>query len=616
MTKKKHSRLSSLTQPGKQKFKDNITLSKLWTYFKSSKKFVILTIVIGIFSAACAGGAIYISGYIYNNFLTSPEPDPFPIIAFSYVCIVLMLTNILTALFDFLVTIIFSKIVEYKVCYKMRQDIFNKIQRLSIYYLDQNASGELITKTSNDIDNISTTFTWQIVRDIPLLFNVIVIIILMALLNWALCLITLLIFPLMIFITSKAMNLIRPYYKKQQECTSDLNSFVEERISGNKIVSLYEKQDLNLQEFKKLNDDLSKNSVIANGFANILPPLNMLFTNLAFVILVALGISLTCLGYIKTSWSVIGNFGIESLLVVFTIFARNIANPINQIITSIGPITLMLVSANRVFDILSQDEEPNAKKPVELKNAKGYIEAKNLCFAYDKKGKQILKNINFKCEPGKTIALVGPTGCGKTTLASLLSRFYEVTSGDLLIDGVRIQDISRSSLHENITIVLQDTFLFNTTIRENIRYGKLDASDEEIEVAAKFAKAHDFIMNMLYGYETMIEDNGTNLSQGQRQSIVIARAFLREAKILILDEATSSIDTKTENDIQNSLKLLMSNKTSIIIAHRLSTIRNADNILVMKSGEIIEHGTHNKLIKKNGFYAKLYNAQFKKHESI
>ena len=616
MTKKKHSRLSSLTQPGKQKFKDNITLSKLWTYFKSSKKFVILTIVIGIFSAACAGGAIYISGYIYNNFLTSPEPDPFPIIAFSYVCIVLMLTNILTALFDFLVTIIFSKIVEYKVCYKMRQDIFNKIQRLSIYYLDQNASGELITKTSNDIDNISTTFTWQIVRDIPLLFNVVVIIILMALLNWALCLITLFIFPLMIFITSKAMNLIRPYYKKQQECTSDLNSFVEERISGNKIVSLYEKQDLNLQEFKKLNDDLSKNSVIANGFANILPPLNMLFTNLAFVILVALGISLTCLGYIKTSWSVIGNFGIESLLVVFTIFARNIANPINQIITSIGPITLMLVSANRVFDILSQDEEPNVKKPVELKNAKGYIEAKNLCFAYDKKGKQILKNINFKCEPGKTIALVGPTGCGKTTLASLLSRFYEVTSGDLLIDGVRIQDISRSSLHENITIVLQDTFLFNTTIRENIRYGKFDASDEEIEVAAKFAKAHDFIMNMLYGYETMIEDNGTNLSQGQRQSIVIARAFLRKAKILILDEATSSIDTKTENDIQNSLKLLMSNKTSIIIAHRLSTIRNADNILVMKSGEIIEHGTHNKLIKKNGFYAKLYNAQFKKHESI
>lgn len=616
MSKKKHNRLLSLAQPGNQKFDNNITWDRLWKYFKSSKKFVILALVLGMLSAACTGGSIYISGYIYNNFLTSPEPSPFPIIAFSYVCIILMLTNILTATFEFLVTIVLSKVVEHKVCYQMRHDIFNKIQSLSIYYLDQNASGELITKTSNDIDNISTTFTWQIVRDIPVFFNVIVIIIMMALLNWALCLITLFIFPLMIFATSKAMNLIRPYYKKQQEYISDLNAFVEERISGNKIVSLYEKQDLNLQEFKKINADLSKNSVVANGFANILPPLNMLFTNLAFVILVALGISLTCLGYIKTSWSAIGNFGIQSLLVVFTIFARNIANPINQIITSMGPITLMLVSANRVFDILNQEDEPNAKNLVELKNAKGYIEAKNLCFSYEKNGKQILKNVNFKGEPGKTIALVGPTGCGKTTLASLVSRFYEVTSGDLLIDGVRIQDISRYSLRENITIVLQDTFLFNTTIRENIRYGKLNASDEEVEVAAKLAKAHDFIMSMAHGYETMIEDNGTNLSQGQRQSIVIARAFLREAKILILDEATSSIDTKTEDDIQNSLKLLMSNKTSIVIAHRLSTIRNADNILVMKDGEIIEQGTHNKLIKKNGFYAKLYNAQFKNNESI
>ena len=597
------------------KFDTRLTIKRLWQYFKNSKKHVFFAILFGILSSIFVGVSIYISGYIYNKYFYLDDTSQFPIIAFCFVCIMLMLTNILTSFSDFMVAVIVSRITEKRLCYEMRREIFNKIQNLPIFYLDQNASGELITKASNDVDNISTTYTWHFVRDIPWFFNIIVIIILMGLLNWALCLITLLMFPLMILITLKALKFIRPYYKKQQDCTANLNAFIEERISGNKIVSLYEKQDLNLKEFDKLNGDLSKNSIIANGFANVLPPLNMLFTNLAFVALVSLGITLTCLGYIKTSWSVIGTFEPASLLIVFTIFARNLSNPINQIITSMGPIMLMFVSANRVFDILDQEEEIKIDKPIDLKNVKGYIEAKNLNFSYTK-NKPVLKNINFKCEPGKILALVGPTGCGKTTLASLISRFYEITNGQLLIDNVPIQNISRHCLRENVAIVLQDTFLFNTTIRENICYGKLDASDEEVEIAAKFAKAHEFIMNMPNGYETVIEDNGINLSQGQRQSIVIARAFLREAKILILDEATSSIDTKTENDIQNSLNLLMSNRTSIIIAHRLSTIKNADNILVMKSGEIIEHGTHKQLIKQKGFYAKLYNAQSKKHKTI
>ena len=296
-------------------------------------------------------------------------------------------------------------------------------------------------------------------------------------------------------------------------------------------------------------------------------------------------------------------------------FARNLANPINQLITSFGLIVLMMVSAARIFDVLDQKEEVEVLEAKEVKGIQGYVEAKDLNFGYVK-DKYILKNVNFKCRPGTVTAIVGPTGCGKTTLVSLLSRFYEVSKGKLLVDDIPIKQITRDSLRENITIVLQETFLFNTTIRENIRYGKLDATDEEIEAAAKFVKADQFINNMPNGYETLIKDNGSNLSQGQRQSIVIARAFLRESRILILDEATSSIDTKTENDIQNSLNILMKNKTSIIIAHRLSTIRNADNILVMDKGEIIESGTHDNLLKKNGFYAKLYNAQFKNHVEI
>ena len=497
----------------------------------------------------------------------------------------------------------------------MRDDIFNKLQNLSVYYFDLNASGEIITKTSNDVDNVSITFSMYVCKDLAWFFFIIVTIIIMFMMNWALSLITIFIYPIMVLVTTKALKIIQPYFQKQQEEVSKINGFIEERISGNKIVSLYEMQDLNINEFKKINESLTKNSAVANGFSNSMQPLNIFFSNLAFVILVGVGITLTSLGYIHTDWGILGNYSIAGLLIVFTMFARNLANPINQLITSFGLIVLMMVSAARIFDVLDQKEEVEVLEAKEVKGIQGYVEAKDLNFGYVK-DKYILKNVNFKCRPGTVTAIVGPTGCGKTTLVSLLSRFYEVSKGKLLVDDIPIKQITRDSLRENITIVLQETFLFNTTIRENIRYGKLDATDEEIEAAAKFVKADQFINNMPNGYETLIKDNGSNLSQGQRQSIVIARAFLRESRILILDEATSSIDTKTENDIQNSLNILMKNKTSIIIAHRLSTIRNADNILVMDKGEIIESGTHDNLLKKNGFYAKLYNAQFKNHVEI
>jgi len=596
------------------KFNTKMTLRKMWSYFEGSKGMVALVIVLSIFSAIFQGCCIYISGYIYEHYLMV-SPETIPLTAFSITCLTLLVMNILYSLSDYLIGLIVSRVVEYRVCNRMREDVFNKLQNLPVYYFDLNASGEIITKTSNDVDNISLTFAMYISKDLAWFFFIIVTIILMFMLNWALSLITIFIYPIMIFVTSKALKFIRPYFKKQQDEISKINAFIEERISGNKIVSLYEMQDLNIEEFKKINENLTKNSTVANGFSNAMHPINILFSNLAFVILVGVGITLTSLGYIHTDWGVLGSYSIPGLLIIFTIFARNLSNPINQLITSFGSIVLMMVSAKRIFDVLDQKEEIEIPQAKSVKEIKGYIEAKNLNFGYNK-DKLVLKDINFKCSPGTVTALVGPTGCGKTTMVSLLSRFYDVTKGKLLIDNIPIEEITRDSLRENITIVLQDTFLFNTTVRENIRYGKLDASDEDIEAAAKFAKADQFINNMPNGYETIITDNGSNLSQGQRQSIVIARAFLRESKILILDEATSSIDTKTENDIQNSLNLLMQNKTSVIIAHRLSTIRNADNILVMDKGQIIESGTHDQLLAQNGFYAKLYNAQFKNHEEI
>ena len=597
-----------------KKFNTKTTFEKLWKYLEGSKGIVALVIVLSVLSGIFQGVSIYLSGFIYEHFFINIASD-FPFMPFCYVCITLLFMNILYSVSNYLIGLIVARVVEYRVCNRMRDDIFNKLQNLSVYYFDLNASGEIITKTSNDVDNVSITFSMYVCKDLAWFFFIIVTIIIMFMMNWALSLITIFIYPIMVLVTTKALKIIQPYFQKQQEEVSKINGFIEERISGNKIVSLYEMQDLNINEFKKINESLTKNSAVANGFSNSMQPLNIFFSNLAFVILVGVGITLTSLGYIHTDWGILGNYSIAGLLIVFTMFARNLANPINQLITSFGLIVLMMVSAARIFDVLDQKEEIEVLEAKEVKGIQGYVEAKDLNFGYVK-DKYILKNVNFKCCPGTVTAIVGPTGCGKTTLVSLLSRFYEVSKGKLLVDDIPIEQITRDSLRENITIVLQETFLFNTTIRENIRYGKLDATDEEIEAAAKFVKADQFINNMPNGYETLIKDNGSNLSQGQRQSIVIARAFLRETRILILDEATSSIDTKTENDIQNSLNILMKNKTSIIIAHRLSTIRNADNILVMDKGEIIESGTHDNLLKKNGFYAKLYNAQFKNHVEI
>jgi len=597
-----------------KKFNTKTTFEKLWKYLEGSKGIVALVIVLSVLSGIFQGVSIYLSGFIYEHFFINIASD-FPFMPFCYVCITLLFMNILYSVSNYLIGLIVARVVEYRVCNRMRDDIFNKLQNLSVYYFDLNASGEIITKTSNDVDNVSITFSMYVCKDLAWFFFIIVTIIIMFMMNWALSLITIFIYPIMVLVTTKALKIIQPYFQKQQEEVSKINGFIEERISGNKIVSLYEMQDLNINEFKKINESLTKNSAVANGFSNSMQPLNIFFSNLAFVILVGVGITLTSLGYIHTDWGILGNYSIAGLLIDFTMFARNLANPINQLITSFGLIVLMMVSAARIFDVLDQKEEIEVLEAKEVKGIQGYVEAKDLNFGYVK-DKYILKNVNFKCCPGTVTAIVGPTGCGKTTLVSLLSRFYEVSKGKLLVDDIPIEQITRDSLRENITIVLQETFLFNTTIRENIRYGKLDATDEEIEAAAKFVKADQFINNMPNGYETLIKDNGSNLSQGQRQSIVIARAFLRESRILILDEATSSIDTKTENDIQNSLNILMKNKTSIIIAHRLSTIRNADNILVMDKGEIIESGTHDNLLKKNGFYAKLYNAQFKNHVEI
>jgi ATP-binding cassette subfamily B protein len=300
-----------------------------------------------------------------------------------------------------------------------------------------------------------------------------------------------------------------------------------------------------------------------------------------------------------------------SLLIIFTLCARNLNSPISQLIAALGSLFLAVASAERVLEVVKQpieQDEPDAK---DLKEVYGLVEAEHLDFAYTPK-KPVLKNINFYVKPQQIVALVGPTGAGKTTIVNLITKFYDISGGDLKIDGISIKKIKRESLRKNITMVLQDTYLFSTSIYHNILYGRLNATRQEVIKAAKMARAHNFIMQLPKGYDTILEDNGSNLSQGQRQLLAIARAFLSNSKIVILDEATSSIDTKTEIEIQQAMDELMKERTSFIIAHRLSTIKNADNILVIKQGRIVEQGKHDELIKQKGFYAELYNSQFKK----
>lgn len=599
------------------KFDTGDTIKRIWNYFKVAKGRLILVLFLCLFSALCQGGAIFIIGVIYDKYLMSTSVvwvDVFS--TFLTFCIISLVCYLLNNLTQYVVNIIMLRISEYKVCYSLRKDLFNKLQRLPVKYFDTTPSGELITRASNDVDNISWGISQYVVQDIYWCFIIVVVIVLMCLINWALALITLIIYPVMILSTTKLMGFIRPYYGRQQKEVGNLNSFVEERVSGIKVISLYQQQKLNEKEFNKINQQLTDNSIIANAFSNVLNPLNQFFNNISFVILSALGIALVATHSIDINWGVYHYSNISALLIMFTIFSRNLTNPFNQLVMSLGPLILSMVSAQRIFTILDQPEESDGKHAYHLpKNIKGVVQAKHMYFGYDS-SKMVLKDINFTAKPNKVTALVGPTGAGKTTIVSLITKFYDVTEGQLLIDGHDIRDIDRNSLRDNVTIVLQDTFLFSKTIRENIRYGRLDATDQEVEQAAILAHADPFIRSLPHQYDTILNDNGSNLSQGQRQLLAIARAFLANSKIVILDEASSSIDTKTEQDVQQALKKLMHNRTTFMIAHRLSTIRDADNILVIKDGEIVEHGKHKQLIAKNGFYASLYNSQFEKGESI
>lgn len=484
---------------------------------------------------------------------------------------------------------------------KLRKDLFSKLQAFSLRFFDSRPHGELMSRLTNDVDNISNVLTQSVTQLISSILTVIGVLVAMVSLNWQLALITILIIPFIATVTQIIAMHARRRFLDQQKNLGILNGFIEEMITGHKVIKAYGREKNTIKKFNRLNTDFRKSTIRAQILAGAMGPLMNVIRNLNFAIVVAAG-----------SWMVLKGIASVGVVASFVSYSRQFARPLNHIATLYTNLQSALAGAERVFEIM--DEVPELKDeagalPLDIK--RGEVVFENVNFSY-RKGIPVLKNINFKAEPGQMVALIGPTGSGKTTIVNLLARFYDPDSGRIIIDGQDIRKVQKESLRRRLGIVLQDTYLFSGTIRENIRYGRLDASDEEVEEAARLVYANSFIRRLPDGYDTVLSAEGSNLSQGQRQLISIARAILANPDILVLDEATSNVDTRTEIYIQRAMERLMRGRTSFVIAHRLKTIQKADLILVIRDGQIIEKGNHASLIQKKGFYYELYTTQYRK----
>lgn len=478
---------------------------------------------------------------------------------------------------------------------RIRKDLFDHLQDMPVRYFDTNSTGDIMSRFTNDIDMIGELMNNTVIQLISGAISIIGTTVIMICLNVWLAMLTILMVPLMVKAGGGIAKRSSKYYREQQSALGKLNGYIEETVTGQKVVKVFCHEDKAVEEFNDLNNDLRNKQIKAQFFGGIMGP-------------VMGNIGQVCYGLTATIGGLLCYFGRLSIggLTVFVNYSRQFSRPINEISMQVNTIFSALAGAERVFAVMDADvEEPDAEDAIPLKDVKGEVIMEHVNFGYNE-DKIILKDINLYAHAGQKVAFVGSTGAGKTTITNLLNRFYDIQQGTITIDGIDLKKYERRSLRENIAMVLQDTHLFSGTVRENIRYGRPDATDEEVEQAAKTASAHSFIMRLEDGYDTVLEGDGTNLSQGQRQLLNIARAALSLAPILVLDEATSSVDTRTEMHIDHGMERLMTNRTTFVIAHRLSTVRNADCIMVLEQGEIIERGTHEELLEKKGRYYQLY----------
>lgn len=580
------------------------TIRKLWRYLAVHKWMLILVLFMVVVNVAMGLLGPYVLGLAVDN-LVYEQGDGIMrlIVCLGGIYAVLSLSAYLQ---NYWMIGISQKTV-----YTMRKDLFRHFHLLPIDYFVKRRHGELMSRITNDIDNVSQTLNSSFIQIFSSVLTFAGMLVLMAALSPLLTLVTLLIVPLMFlgmrWITSRTGRL----FKEQQRYLGDLNGYVEETVSGQRIVKLFSQEKRVIEEFMEKNRRLRDASYWAQVYSGFIPKLMNVLNNASFAIIAAVGGWLTLRGVISVG-----------TILVFAEYARQFTRPLNDLANQFNTLLSAAAGAERVFEVMEEEsefEDPEDSREKEhlqtaqLQTVRGEIRFENVSFSYDgDEGEKLdtLQGIDLHVKPGETMALVGPTGAGKTTITSLLARFYDPQQGRILIDGIDITTIERNELRRLMGFVLQDTFLFAGTIRENIRYGRLEASDEEVEHAAKLANAHSFIMQLPQGYDTVLTQDAADISQGQRQLLAIARAILADPAILILDEATSSIDTITEIKIQEALYRLMQGRTSIVVAHRLNTIQNADQIVVLHQGRIIERGTHQSLLAKKGYYYDLYQSQF------
>lgn len=589
-----------------QKTKDfKGTLKRLLTYL-APYKFKLLIVLLAAFLSTVfriVGPKIMgkATTALFDGFMQKIQGIPGAGIDFEYILkivITLVVIYVISAFFSFIEQFIMAEVSQ-KLVYNMRKQVSEKLSKLPLKYFDSRTHGEILSRVTNDIDTIANTLQESVIQFITSITTLIGVIIMMLTISPLLTLITILVLPLSVLFVKGITKRSQVYFKKQQKEIGRLNGHIEEMFSGHKIVKAFSYENDSINQFNQINESLYEVGWKAQFISGIIMPIMNVINNIGYILVCVAG------GYFVS----IGSIAIGDVQ-AFIQYSRQFGQPIVQFASIANIIQSTIAAAERVFEILNEEEEiKDIENPKIIEFPRGEVAFNHVKFGYDK-DVTIIKDMNIDVKQGDVVAIVGPTGAGKTTLVNLLMRFYEIDKGEITVDSVNVTEISRKDLRKIFGMVLQDTWLFNGTIKENIAYGREDASQEEIIKAAKAAHADYFIRTLPDGYDTVLNEEASNISQGQKQLLTIARAILADPAILILDEATSSVDTRTEIYIQKAMVELMKGRTNFVIAHRLSTIKDADIILVMKDGDIIEKGTHTELLKQNGFYADLYNSQF------
>lgn len=585
------------------------TLVRLLKYIGANKYLFIMLIVMALLVSALTLIGPYLQGEAMDILTITSENRQVDWDKLLLILYGMIATYSFSSVFTYFQSITSAKLSQTTVR-TMRNDLFKHIVRLPVKYIDNHPHGDIMSRMTNDVDKISNTVSQSIASLVSGVITILGVISIMMYLNWFLAIISMSSIFITIFVVKNLSKLMRKFYKKQQTLLGELNGHAEETIVGYRTVVAYSHEEEVKEKFNKTSEQLKKVGIKAQIWGGVMGPVMNLINNFGFLLICGVG------GYLAATQSTLGGWGVVGytvtvgLMAKFILYSKRFSRPINEIANVWAQIQSSMAAAERVFEIMDSPVEiDEGNISLETNDIKGYVSFKNIDFSYVE-GEQVLYDFNLEVKPGQKIALVGATGSGKTTVVNLLMRFYDPQKGVISLDGININDIKKEDLRKAIAIVLQDTVLFQTTIEENIKYGNHLASEEEILKAAEMSNSHYFIEKLPNQYQTLLSESGSNISQGQQQLLAIARAILADPKILILDEATSNVDTRTEKNIQDAMVALMKNRTSLIIAHRLSTIQDADVIIVMDHGRVVEQGNHKELLAKKGRYYNLYQTQF------